>query len=102
MVRSCLTLSSFCPLSYPLLLKCKESVSQSLSSFTHSHYLSHLSLSLSLTVSLLLSVSVSVCPGMIKDSFVTPCEASRKQRTSNRNSQKDMHSRNRGTCVKCV
>lgn len=47
MASCCLTLSSFCPLSYPLLLKCKECVSQSLSSFIHSHYLSHLSLSLS-------------------------------------------------------
>lgn len=68
----------------PLLLKCKQSgsvtqlVRPSLIHITCTHSPSfHLSLPF-------LSVSLSPCPGMIKDSFVTLCEASRKQKTSNR------------------
>lgn len=53
---------------------------------SHSHYLYSLTLfpSLPTFLSLSLSVSLSPCPGMIKDSFVTLSEASRKQKTSNR------------------
>lgn len=53
---------------------------------SHSHYLYSLTLfpSLPTFLSLSLSESLSPCPGMIKDSFVTLCEASRKQKTSNR------------------
>lgn len=91
MASCCLTLSFFWSSllspTFEMQVVC-ESVTQLVH---HSHYRSHLSFSSS-------SLSVSVCPGMIKDSFVTPCKASRKQRTSNHNSQKDMHTGNRDTC----
>lgn len=48
---------------------------------SYSHYLCSPMLLPSLPT--FLSVSLSLCPGMIKDSFVTLCEASGKQETSN-------------------
>lgn len=83
MLTTASLLSSCPPLALPLTFEMQAVwVSHSARPpISHSYYLCSLTLFPSLPT--FLSVSLSTCPGMIKDSFLTLCEASRKQKTSN-------------------